>query len=171
MYRSSVLVGGEWSASSPGSFTHATQWIGGWVGPRAGLNDMENRKFLTLQRLEHRPLGRPVRNQSLCRLPYLERLIICPRFLSLNPGPQEYDSRMLATTTGIHRTSYESFGALNLHVRNVKAIDKIVMEIMTERKWRGRARTGGKLSNGANAAMGRLANRINLTLRTTASCR
>jgi hypothetical protein len=33
---------GEWSASSPGRFTlreraPGIQWIGGWVGPRAGL--------------------------------------------------------------------------------------------------------------------------------------
>jgi hypothetical protein len=60
----SALVGGEWSASRPGRFTPeerapGTQWIGGWVGPRAGLDDMEKRKFLTLSRLELRPLGRP----------------------------------------------------------------------------------------------------------------
>jgi hypothetical protein len=35
-----------------------THWIGGWVGPRAGLDDVEKRKFLTLPRLEIRPLGR-----------------------------------------------------------------------------------------------------------------
>jgi hypothetical protein len=42
----SVLVGGEWSASRPGLFTPwerapGTHWIEGWVGPRAGLDDME----------------------------------------------------------------------------------------------------------------------------------
>jgi hypothetical protein len=26
----------------------STHWIGGWVGPMAGLDDIENRKFLTL---------------------------------------------------------------------------------------------------------------------------
>jgi hypothetical protein len=40
------------------------------VGPRAGLDDVEKRKFLTLLRLELRPLGRPSRSQSLYRLPY-----------------------------------------------------------------------------------------------------
>jgi hypothetical protein len=25
-----------------------THWIGGWVGPRAGLDDTEKRRFLTL---------------------------------------------------------------------------------------------------------------------------
>jgi hypothetical protein len=37
------------------------------VGPRAGLNDMEKIKFLTLPGLELRPLGRPDCSQSLCR--------------------------------------------------------------------------------------------------------
>jgi hypothetical protein len=50
-------VGGEWSASHPCHFTPrerapGTQWTGGWVGPRASLDDMEKRKFLTLQGLE-----------------------------------------------------------------------------------------------------------------------
>jgi hypothetical protein len=40
------------------------------VGPRTGLDDMEKRKFLPLLGLELRPLGRPVRSQSLYRLPY-----------------------------------------------------------------------------------------------------
>jgi hypothetical protein len=40
------------------------------VGPRAGLDDVEKRKFLTLPGLELRPLGRPARNQSLYRLSY-----------------------------------------------------------------------------------------------------
>jgi hypothetical protein len=41
------------------------------VGPRAGLDDMEKRKFLTLQGLEPRPLRRSARSQSLYRLCYL----------------------------------------------------------------------------------------------------
>jgi hypothetical protein len=40
------------------------------VGPRTGLDDMERRKVLSLQRLELRPLGNPARSQSLCRLRY-----------------------------------------------------------------------------------------------------
>jgi hypothetical protein len=38
------------------------------VDLRAGLDDVERRKFLTLPGLELRPLGRPARSQSLCRL-------------------------------------------------------------------------------------------------------
>jgi hypothetical protein len=64
----SALVGGEWSASRPGRFTPGTHWIGGWVDLRAGLNYLQNRKFLTLPGL--RPLGRPARSYSLYRLCY-----------------------------------------------------------------------------------------------------
>jgi hypothetical protein len=68
IFLTSALVVGEWSASRPGRFTlegraHGTQWIGGWVGPRAGLDDVEKRKFLTLPGLELRLL-------SLYRLRY-----------------------------------------------------------------------------------------------------
>jgi hypothetical protein len=69
------LVEGEWSISRPGRFTPGerapgTHWIGGWVDPRAGLDDVKKRKFLTLPRLEPPPLGRPARSQSLNRLCY-----------------------------------------------------------------------------------------------------
>jgi hypothetical protein len=56
-------VGGEWSASSPGRFNpgeraSVNHWIGGWVDPRAGLEN-KKWKFLTPPGLELRPLGRP----------------------------------------------------------------------------------------------------------------
>jgi hypothetical protein len=62
-------------ASRPGRFTPGkrdpgTHWIGGWVGPRTGLDDVEKRKFLTLPGPELRPLGRLGRSQSLYRLRY-----------------------------------------------------------------------------------------------------
>jgi hypothetical protein len=52
IFLTSALVGGEWSASRSGRFTPeesvpGAHWIEGWVGPRAGLDDMEERKFLT----------------------------------------------------------------------------------------------------------------------------
>jgi hypothetical protein len=67
IFLTSALVEGEWSASRPGSFTprkepSGTHWIGGWVGPRAGLDDVEKGKFLTLPGLELRTLGRPARS-------------------------------------------------------------------------------------------------------------
>jgi hypothetical protein len=40
------------------------------MNPRAGLDDVEKRKFLSLVGLELRPLARPAHSQSLCRLRY-----------------------------------------------------------------------------------------------------
>jgi hypothetical protein len=40
------------------------QRIGGWVGPRACLNNMEIRKFFTLLGLEPQPFPHPVHSQS-----------------------------------------------------------------------------------------------------------
>jgi hypothetical protein len=73
MFLTSALVGGEWSASRPGRFTPGerapgTHWIRGWVDPKAGLDNLEKRKFLTLSGLQLQPLGRPARSQSLYRL-------------------------------------------------------------------------------------------------------
>jgi hypothetical protein len=42
-----ALVGGEWSTSRPGHFTPGILWIGCWVGLRAGVDNVEKRKFLT----------------------------------------------------------------------------------------------------------------------------
>jgi hypothetical protein len=39
-----------------------THYIMDWVGPRAGLDDVEERKILTPPGLELRPLGRPARS-------------------------------------------------------------------------------------------------------------
>jgi hypothetical protein len=74
-FLTSTLDGSEWSASHPGRFT---TWegapdihsIGGCVGPRAGLDDFEKRKFLTVPGLELRPFGRPACSESLYRLSY-----------------------------------------------------------------------------------------------------
>jgi hypothetical protein len=58
VFLTSALAGGERSASrpGPGRFTTgekapSTHWIGGWVDPRAGLDDVEKRKFLNLSGL------------------------------------------------------------------------------------------------------------------------
>jgi hypothetical protein len=50
-FLTSALVGGEWSVSRPGRFTPGegapgTYWIGGWVGPRAGLGRRGEQKIL-----------------------------------------------------------------------------------------------------------------------------
>jgi hypothetical protein len=75
VFLTSALDGGKWSASLrscliPGERAPHTHWIGGWVGPRAGQGDVEERKFLTLRELKLRDLGLSARNQSLHRLAY-----------------------------------------------------------------------------------------------------
>jgi hypothetical protein len=70
IFLTSALSESEWSTSRPGRFSpgeiaHGAHWIGGWVDPRADLDDMEKRKLLTLPGLELRPLGCPARSQSL----------------------------------------------------------------------------------------------------------
>jgi hypothetical protein len=52
-----ALVGGKWSASRPSRSTSGerapgTHWIGGWVGRRTSLDDVEMTKFLTLSGLK-----------------------------------------------------------------------------------------------------------------------
>jgi hypothetical protein len=59
------------AAFTPVERAPCIHWIGGWVDPRAGLDDVEKKKFLTLPGLQlTRPLGRPGRSQSLYRLCY-----------------------------------------------------------------------------------------------------
>jgi hypothetical protein len=75
IFLTSALAVGELSASHPGCFTRGertpgTHWIGGWVDPRAGLDNVEKRKFLTLPGLELRLLSLPARSESLYRLRY-----------------------------------------------------------------------------------------------------
>jgi hypothetical protein len=67
IFLTSALVGGEWSTSRPGRFTPGerapgTHLIGVWVDLRAGLDDLEKRKFLALLGLELQALRRPARS-------------------------------------------------------------------------------------------------------------
>jgi hypothetical protein len=65
VFLTSALVGGDWSASRPGRFSLGTHWIGGWVGPRTGLDNVERRNILPLPGLELQPVA-----QSLYPLHY-----------------------------------------------------------------------------------------------------
>jgi hypothetical protein len=47
IFLTSELAGGT-GRFTPGERAAGTHWIGGWVDPRARLDDVENRKFLTL---------------------------------------------------------------------------------------------------------------------------
>jgi hypothetical protein len=45
--------------------------MGGWVGRRDGLDNVEKRKFLTLPGLKLRSLGRPAHNLSVRKEKYI----------------------------------------------------------------------------------------------------
>jgi hypothetical protein len=75
VFLTSALAGSEWSASRPCRFTPGerapgARWIGGWVGPRAGLDDVEKRKFLILQPVTSRYTDYAIpAPESLCTSP------------------------------------------------------------------------------------------------------
>jgi hypothetical protein len=54
---------------TPWGIAPSTQWVGGWVGSRRGLDHVEERKILSMLAFELPPLCHPARNQSL----YYER--------------------------------------------------------------------------------------------------
>jgi hypothetical protein len=63
-FLTSVLDGGEWSASRSGHFisggrASGTHWVGGWVGPRAGL-DAADRKTMNTPVENRTPVVQPV---------------------------------------------------------------------------------------------------------------
>jgi hypothetical protein len=79
IFLTSALARGKWSASGPCRFIPGTHWIGGWVDPRVGLDDLEKRKFLTVPGLELRHVSHPGRSQSPYRVRYpgsLKRVLL-----------------------------------------------------------------------------------------------
>jgi hypothetical protein len=66
-FLTSALDGGEWSDPLPNLFIPGKAlpvppWIGGWVGPRAGLNTVAKRKKSLLCPYWESKLGRPAHN-------------------------------------------------------------------------------------------------------------
>jgi hypothetical protein len=55
----------------PAALTLGTYFIGGWVDPKAGLHNIEEKKLLILPRLELRLLGRPAHSSrnTDCAIP------------------------------------------------------------------------------------------------------
>jgi hypothetical protein len=51
------------AALPPGETARGNHWIWDWVGPRAGVDDMEKLKILTLPGLDLGPLGRSALSQ------------------------------------------------------------------------------------------------------------
>jgi hypothetical protein len=69
---------------SPAALSPGAHWIEGRVGPRAGVEDVEKRTFLTLPGLEPRPLNRPDRSQSLYRVHYTDSWCKCDDNIKIN---------------------------------------------------------------------------------------
>jgi hypothetical protein len=65
----------EVDSFTPWRFTPCTHWIGGWVGIRTDLDDVERRKILPLPEIELPPLCRPARSQSLYWVRYLGSML------------------------------------------------------------------------------------------------
>jgi hypothetical protein len=79
----------------PQERTTCTHWIGGWVDPRASLDDVEKRKFLILSGLELRFLSRPAHSQSLYRLRYPGSWIVMIKLCSSNNNNfDRFESRL-----------------------------------------------------------------------------
>jgi hypothetical protein len=73
------------------------------VGLRAGLDETEKRKFLTLPGLELRPFGRPARSQSLYRLRYpVESELIIRRGQKLSRDCTACDRNLILMLKGLH---------------------------------------------------------------------
>jgi hypothetical protein len=78
----SVLDGGEWPASRPGRFTlrgktPGIHWIGGWVGPSAGLDTLSKRKIPSPRRDSYQDnptVQTVVSRYTDCAIPALIRL-------------------------------------------------------------------------------------------------
>jgi hypothetical protein len=80
-----ALAESEWLASRTGRFTpeekaHVNHRIGGWVGPRFGLDDVEKKKYFILLVLELRPLSRPASSHYKTNLLILFNEIIVVYF-------------------------------------------------------------------------------------------
>jgi hypothetical protein len=68
------------SATTPQGRASGTHWIGGWVGSKTGLDDVEKREISLVPGLELPHLGRPARSQLLYRLSYPGFCIKTPQF-------------------------------------------------------------------------------------------
>jgi hypothetical protein len=76
-----------------------THWIRGWVGPRAGLDDMEKTKFLTPLGNELLYIGRPTRSQSLYLLSTAILAILLLTYISKIKAKEYTDYPVLGEET------------------------------------------------------------------------
>jgi hypothetical protein len=97
MFFTSALAGGEWSASRSCHFTPAerapgTHSVGGWVGPRAGVDDVEKRKLFYRDSNSDPSVVQPV---ASC---YTDSAMLVPSILTLvkeNHSMRSYSKKVL----------------------------------------------------------------------------
>jgi hypothetical protein len=79
------------------------------VDPRAILDDLEKRKFLTVPGLELRSFGRPARSQSLYRLSYPGSYIYIYIYI--------YIYSLIQTTREPQRVAHRTLGTSGLYLK------------------------------------------------------
>jgi hypothetical protein len=97
------------AALPPGERAPHTHWVGGWVGPRVGLDEMEKWKFLSLSGLELRPLGHPACSRSLNQLHY-PGSIIFTYILYIRLLAQDRDHYQALVNTVMNDRFHEGWG-------------------------------------------------------------
>jgi hypothetical protein len=96
--------------------------MGGWIGPRGDLDDVEKRKLLTLPGLELRPLGRQVRSQSLYRLSYRGSLWVQDAIRSF--------TEKFKTVFEIKHADWRTW---HVHYTSIEVFCKLYVRIMRDR--------------------------------------
>jgi hypothetical protein len=122
-FLTSVLDGGELSASRLCRFTSGTHSIGGWMGPRAGLDAVEERKICCPSQESNPDL--PARILFLYRLSYpgfpiiIIIIIIIQFFIylraELNSQWPITESARIQTARRQHMTKLQQRGQQNKH--------------------------------------------------------
>jgi hypothetical protein len=98
MYRSTFSWPRHAPTASPPWKSPGTHWIGGWVDPRAGLDDMEKRNLLTLPGLEVSSvpcLNNLLLVSDLCWMNESRTISVPSPYLSLGPSCGRFPSDFL----------------------------------------------------------------------------
>jgi hypothetical protein len=146
----SELVEDEWSASLPGRFSsgeraRGTHWIGGWVGPRTGLDDVEKILDPTGTRT---PTPRPSSLQSvtipteLSRLRNLKRKKAKSRTKGHKEARNKWRDRWSQKAVGPVTWPRRSFPTLQYERQIARAHHSLLFVRKTHREGRGHPERG-----------------------------
>jgi hypothetical protein len=112
VFLNSTLVGDEFSASHFGRFTSkervpSTYWTGGWVGPRAGLDEMERGNSLSYRDSNSDPsVVQPVASRYTdCVIPALKQIntaVNCRTTNNTSASPLKIEWKLSSFLTELH---------------------------------------------------------------------